>query len=252
MTHELLSLRVGVVAKSVDEHDLFRRAVSASPVPIEIIVADGAAAAQKGLSAGADLLYIDEALPAAEIAQTVAAARAGPKPAFTVLLRLQQNGAEPFETDGLAAKPRGPEEAKGLVDRSIRVRLPTRVLVVDDSAVTRGIVRKLLLGTRLPLQVSEAGEGFAALELVREGRIDIVFVDYNMPNFSGLETISEFKRQKQRVYVVLISAMSEESLKARARESGVEFLKKPFYPADVDAALCPYYGLRALNPKRAC
>jgi CheY-like chemotaxis protein len=251
MAHELVSFRLGVVSNSLQARDLFRQAALATEVPIEIVATDAASSAKNGLNAGADVLYIDGDIPAGDIAQTVTAARAGRNPAFTVLLKSEQAGVEAFGTDGLADKPRGPEETKGLLERSLRVRLPTRVLVVDDSAVTRTIVRKLLLGTRLPLEVSEAAEGFAALDTVRDSGIDIVFVDYNMPGFSGLETIAEFKRQKQRVYVVLITAMSDETLAARAQQNGAGFLKKPFYLSDVAAALCPYYGLRALNPARA-
>jgi CheY-like chemotaxis protein len=72
-----------------------------------------------------------------------------------------------------------------------------------------------------------------------------------MPGFNGLETISEFKRERRRVHIVLMTSMEDESLPDRAREQGVAFLKKPFYPADIEAVLCRYYGLRALNRKRA-
>jgi hypothetical protein len=37
----------------------------------------------------------------------------------------------------------------------------------------------------------------------------------------------------------------------RARSEGAAFLKKPFFPADIEAVLCGFYGLRGLNPKRA-
>lgn len=248
MTLELVTLRVGVVSNSGQDRDLLRQAVSAAAVPIDIIAAD-AAGAKRGLSIGVDLLYIDGDVPAVEVAQIIAAARGESNPPFTILLGTGQDGATAFATDGLAAKPSAADAAKRLVDRSIRLRLPTRVLVVDDSAVTRSIVRKLLLGSGLPLQVSEAEEGFAALEAVRDSGIDIVFVDYNMPGFSGLETISEFKREKQRVYVVLITAASDATLAARAQQNGAAFLKKPFFLPDIAAALCPFYGLRALNPK---
>ncbi len=133
----------------------------------------------------------------------------------------------------------------------MRVRLPSRVLVVDDSSTMRSIVRKTLAATRFPLDVSEADEGFAALKLVREGDFHIVFLDHNMPGFSGLETLAEFKREKRRVSVVMISSAQDEKLAERARDLGAAFLKKPFFPADIEAVLCGFYGLRALNPKRA-
>jgi CheY-like chemotaxis protein len=156
-----------------------------------------------------------------------------------------------FASDGLAGKPSRPEEAKWLIERSMRVRLPSRVLVVDDSSTMRAIVRKALAATRFPFDVSEAGEGLAALKLVHEGDFNIVFLDHNMPDFSGLETLAEFKREKRQVNVVLMTSTPDAAVAERARADGAAFLKKPFFPADIEKVLCRYYGLRALNPKRA-
>ncbi len=87
-----------------------------------------------------------------------AAARAAPKPPFTVLLAPPRSGV-PFETDALAVKPTDIEEAKRLVNGAIRIRQPSRVLVVDDSSTMRSIVRKTLAATRFPLDVTEAAQG---------------------------------------------------------------------------------------------
>jgi CheY-like chemotaxis protein len=250
MNDELLSLRAVVVSNVLEDHDVFRQALAAIPVPIDVVTVEGAAAAGEELRLGADLLYVDSGLSEAEVAGCIAAARAAPSPPFSVLLTLEKGSALRFETDALAARPIRPDAIKRFIERSVRVRLPTRVLVVDDSATTRAIVRKLLAGTRLPLEVSEADEGFAALKIVRERAIDLVFLDYNMPGFSGLETIAEFKREKRRAQVVLMTAMEDETLADRARELNAAFLKKPFYPADIDAVLCRFYGLRALNLRR--
>ena len=52
------------------------------------------------------------------------------------------------------------------IERCIRVRLPKRVLVVDDSATMRSIVRKLLSASRFRLEIAEAPEGIEALKEV--------------------------------------------------------------------------------------
>jgi CheY-like chemotaxis protein len=251
MADELLSLRAVVATKLDEDRDLFRQAASSLPVPIELEGADGAAAAVACIAGGSDLVYLDRSLPPPEMAQIVVAARAAPTPPFTVLLAARDGDAQPFATDALAAKPEGLEQARRLIERSIRVRVPCRALIVDDSPTMRSIVRKLLTATRFPLEISEAEAGFAALKQVGEAGIDLVFLDYNMPDFSGLETLAEFRREKRRVDVVIMTSVDDESLPGRAREYGAAFLKKPFYPADIEAVLCRYYGLRALNPKRA-
>jgi CheY-like chemotaxis protein len=99
--------------------------------------------------------------------------------------------------------------------------------------------------------VTEASEGFAALKLVGETEFDVVFLDYNMPGFSGLETLIAFKRVvKQAMTVVMITSVQDDSLPGRVRAQGAAFLKKPFFPADVEGVLTEYYGLTALNPAR--
>lgn len=251
MTDDLLSSRVIVVSGSRDDQDLFRQAASASKVPIEIIEADGAAAACRSLGGAVDLVFLDAALASDEITKVVAAARGLPRPPFTALLAGPGAATAPFPTDGLAAKPTHLEAAKRLMESSIRLRLPSRALIVDDSATMRSIVRKILTATRFPLEVAEVEQGIEAIELARKVEFHIVFLDYNMPGFNGLETMAEFKREKRNPAFVLITSVQDEAVAERARAQGAAFLKKPFFPADIEAVLCRFYGLSALNPQRA-
>lgn len=249
MSNELVSLRALVVSPDQGLRDLFRQASTSFPIPIEMVEAAGAAAVDRSFIAGIDLAYIDGALSPADLAHVVAATGTAAKPIFAVQLA-SNTAAESFEADGLAGKPSRLEEAKWLLERSMRVRVPSRVLVVDDSSTMRTIVRKTLAATRFPFEVSEAAAGLAALKLVREGEFHVVFLDYNMPDFDGLETLAEFKReQRGRVNVVMMTSTPHEELAERARSLGAAFLKKPFYPADIEVALAGFYGLRALNPK---
>jgi CheY-like chemotaxis protein len=248
MTDDLLCLQVLVVSPSGDDYDLFRRGASVSKTPIEIVVAGTAAAASAALP-GTDLVLLDAALGGPVVSQVAAAARAAAKPPLTVLMAPATVAS--FPTDALAAKPSHPAEAKQLMEGATRVRLPSRVLVVDDSLTMRSIVRKMLAASRFPLEISEAGQGSEAIELARQVEYDIVFVDYNMPGFSGLETMGEFRREKRQPTFVLITSMHDEAVAARARELGAIFLKKPFFPADIEAMLCGLCSLRALNPNFA-
>jgi DNA-binding NtrC family response regulator len=251
MTDELLSLRAILLSAAQNDHEMFRQAASTARVPIEIVECKSVAAACQAVAAGADLVFIDGAIANVATTQVVAVARAQGKPPFLVLLAAPDTAVEPLTTDAVAAKPVRPEEARRLVERSMRVRLPSRVLVVDDSSTMRSIVRKILGATRFPFEVSEAAEGAAALKLAGENEFDIVFLDYNMPGFDGLEILAEFKRAKRRMTVVVMSSAPDASLVERMRLQGAAFLKKPFFPADIEAVLTRHYGLTALNPKRA-
>jgi CheY-like chemotaxis protein len=252
MIDDLLSLRALVVSPEEGVRDLFWRASSFVSMPFEIVAAADAAEAVDacGRSTRApDIAYLDGALGPEELKRVILALRAASKPAFTIQLA-PGAAAQSFETDALAGRPTRPEQAQWLLERSTKVWLSSRVLVVDDSPTMRSIVRKTLAATRFPLDVSEADEGFLALRLVREKDFDIVFLDYNMPEFNGLETLSEFKREERRVTVVMMTSSPSEELAERARGLGAAFLKKPFFPADIEAVLSGFYGLRALNPKR--
>jgi CheY-like chemotaxis protein len=251
MTDELLSLRAVLLSGSQNDHDLFRQAASTARVPIEIVECKSVAAACQAVGDGADLVFIDGAIAGVATIQVVAAARARAKPPFLVLLAAPDAAVEPLSTDAVAAKPMRLEEARRLIERSTRVRVPSRVLVVDDSSTIRSIVRKILGATRFPFDVSEAAEGTAALKLAGESEFDVVFLDYNMPGFDGLETLAEFKRAKRRMTVAVMSSAPDASLAERVRAQGAAFLKKPFFPADIEAVLTRHYGLTALNPKRA-
>lgn len=251
MTDEPLSLRVLAVSGSPADRDLLRQGAAAAKVPVDVVEASDATSAGRAIAAGVDIAFIDAALGTAAVGQVTAAARAATKTPFTVLL--SQGATMPsFETDALATAPSELEEAKRFMDGAIRVRLPCRVLVVDDSSTMRSIVRKTLAATRFPVQVTEVGHGGDAIERARTTEFDIVFLDYNMPGLSGLETITEFRRDaKQRLMFVLMTSAPDEAIATRARAKGAAFLKKPFFPADIEAVMCSFYGLRAVNPKRA-
>jgi CheY-like chemotaxis protein len=249
MSDDPISLQVAVVSKSEVVCDLLRGALSTASAPIEITAWDNVASALRRLLAGVDIAYLDGDLGSAEVSRLVAAARAAHKPGFTVILG--EPTIEPLAADALADWPADSEEAKRLVERSIRVRLPSRVLIVDDSPTMRAIVRRLLEATRFSFEIAEADEGFAALDLTRDNAFDLVFLDHNMPGFSGLETLAEFRRERRRVNVVIMTSQEDGSLSDRARDRGAAFLKKPFFQRDIEMLLCRFYGLRALNPDRA-
>jgi CheY-like chemotaxis protein len=251
MTDDLLALRAILLSPSQTDHDLFRQAGTTVKVPVEIIQAKSVAATCEALAGGADLVFIDGAVANVAIVQVASAARTVAKPPFLVLLAAPGTTVAPFTTDAVATKPAWPAGAKRLIERLVHTRIPSRVLLVDDSSTMRSIVRKTLGATRFPFKVTEAAEGFAALKLAGESEFDIVILDYNMPGLSGLETLAELKREKRRMTVVVITSAEDDSLPARVRAEGAAFLKKPFFPADIEAALTNHYGLTALNPARA-
>jgi DNA-binding response OmpR family regulator len=100
------------------------------------------------------------------------------------------------------------------------------VLVVDDDADVRGLVRELL--ARAGYQVTEAPDGRTALRALFVQRPDIVVLDVSMPDLNGWETLERI-RELSDVPVVMLSAHGAELEKVRALRSGADdYVTKPF------------------------
>jgi CheY-like chemotaxis protein len=94
--------------------------------------------------------------------------------------------------------------------------------------------------------VSETHDGMKALEELRGGKFDIVFLDCNMPGADGFAILSELQGLKQRFAVVMMASTDDLAVAARAYSGGAAaFLKKPFFPADVDRVLYDFHGIEA-------
>ena len=158
---------------------------------------------------------------------------------------MARGGQRPGDVDGVLAKPANADDARKLVELCARTKIPTRVLIVDDSGTMRSIVRKILSASRFALDVHEASEGIAALEQIGSGNFGLVFLDYNMPGLNGFETLSEIKRTSAACGGGDddLDRSTTRSPTARTASGALAFLKKPFFPADIDAVLERHYGL---------
>lgn len=111
----------------------------------------------------------------------------------------------------------------------------TRVLVVDDEAAIRDLVRGYL--EREGFEVTEAGDGPAALELARSLRPDVVVLDLMLPGIDGLE-ICRRLRAFTDAYVIMLTARSEEIDRIVGLSVGADdYLIKPFSPRELVARI---------------
>lgn len=105
-----------------------------------------------------------------------------------------------------------------------------KALVVDDSRSMRAIISKQL--RELGFTVEEAQSGQEALsKLHAGGTIDIVLLDWNMPEMDGCEVLSLIRSQPRykAMRVMMVTTESEMSQVAVALEAGAnEYLMKPF------------------------
>ena len=101
------------------------------------------------------------------------------------------------------------------------------VLIVDDSPVSRKILRSCLPAGR-EFVVREAADGRAGLERYREQRPEITFLDLTMPGMTGLEFLAAVKGLQPEAVVVVVTADVQAGSIRKALELGaVEVLHKP-------------------------
>jgi CheY-like chemotaxis protein len=250
MNGEFIFMRLLAVCPNEREIALMRDGVSFASIPTEFTAVATSAKAQSTLKTGEiDVVLVDHAIMAKD-PDCVPAMRALRQPPAVVALASTRDEAVKLVAadtgaDGVVVKPATLTDAKALVERCVKFKAPSRVLVVDDSSTMRSIVRKILLGCRFPLTIIEAGEGVAALKQINAEHFDFVFLDYNMPGLNGFDTLAEIKRQHPNIGVIMMTAAQDAELAERARTAGAAaFLKKPFYPADIDAVLYACHGLR--------
>ncbi|MBK8978089.1 MAG: response regulator [Planctomycetes bacterium] len=112
-------------------------------------------------------------------------------------------------------------------------RLPSRVLLVDDSAGVREVAARMLRGAGV--DVVEAGDPEEALALVEgAARIDLVITDVVMPVMNGFQLVDAMRAQRPELPALFVSGYTREEIFARggAADSAV-IVPKPFSSADL-------------------
>jgi two-component system KDP operon response regulator KdpE len=103
---------------------------------------------------------------------------------------------------------------------------PIKVLVIDDEPPIRKLLRVGL--TSQGYDIIEAGNGKAALELMREAP-DLVILDLGLPDIQGHELLRTIRSRNESVPVVVLSSRGDEAGKVQALDLGADdYVTKPF------------------------
>ncbi len=123
------------------------------------------------------------------------------------------------------------------VEPSVRLmggRMPTKVMIIDDSNTIRRTTEALL--SKAGYEVLVAADGFEAMSMITDHRPDIIFVDIMMPRLDGYQTCSLIKHNRQFRNTPVIMLSSKDGLfdRARGRIAGSEeHVNKPFTQHDL-------------------
>lgn len=105
------------------------------------------------------------------------------------------------------------------------------ILVVDDDMMNLKRT-KLILEKQYDLVLAKSGE--EALDKLKEGAIDLILLDIEMPGMSGIETFKRMKEDNVEVPVIFLTASGDEDDVVAAISLGaVNYLKKPFLPKEL-------------------
>src|SRR5262245_59814212 len=107
-----------------------------------------------------------------------------------------------------------------------------KILIVDDSATIRKMVRASLRGLS-DVEFAEAGNGLEAIEQLALGPVSLIVLDLNMPDMHGVDVL-KFVRNHQAcrdVPIVVLTTRGDEASREAVMEAGATlYLTKPFAP----------------------
>jgi two-component system LytT family response regulator len=110
---------------------------------------------------------------------------------------------------------------------------PRKVLIADDEAPARALLRELVAARPELVVVGEAADGLQAVELAQRHQPDLVFLDVQMPRLDGFEVLELLDRQ---IGVIFVTAYDQYALRA-FEVNAVDYLLKPFSEERFEEAL---------------
>ncbi len=107
------------------------------------------------------------------------------------------------------------------------------ILIVDDEVLIRNVIKEYLLNEGY--KVLEAKDGFDALRVISDNKVDLIVLDIMMPKMDGFTCLSEIRKTKN-IPVIMLSARKEETDKLNSFDLGVDdYVTKPFSPKELVA-----------------
>lgn len=107
-----------------------------------------------------------------------------------------------------------------------------KILIIDDSMLSRRMLRKIL--EEASYEVIEAVDGYSALEIFSLENPDLVMLDLTMPGINGFEVLKQLKEIRPSAKVVVASADVQTMTKELVFSHGADgFINKPFVAEEV-------------------
>ncbi len=127
---------------------------------------------------------------------------------------------------------------------------PIKVLIADDHALFRAGLAQMLSADRRMRVVGEARDGIEAVEQAIASHPDVVLMDLQMPRADGIEATRMISGRAPDVDVVLLSALTDETIVGAGLESGAKaFMHKDVSLQDAVAMILDVRSARGVPPR---
>jgi len=104
-----------------------------------------------------------------------------------------------------------------------------KVLIVDDAAFTRNMLKNIINKIEQIEVIGEASNGVEAISLYKKLNPDLITMDLVMPEKGGIEATEEILKINPKALIVVVSALGQEALVLEAAKKGAkDFIQKPF------------------------
>ncbi len=118
----------------------------------------------------------------------------------------------------------------------------TKVLIVDDAAFMRMILKDILSKAGYEI-VGEAANGNEALDHYNKSKPDLVTMDITMPECDGVTALKNIMASNPAANVIMCSAMGQQAMVIESIQAGAkDFIVKPFQPQRVLEAVKKLVG----------
>ncbi len=128
------------------------------------------------------------------------------------------------------------QQASGVNVPRAQPRGPTAILVVDDEEPIRSALTRFL--TQQGHEVTTAGSGQAALEILQRQKVACVLLDVRMPDINGIDLVPEVLELEPHAAILMLSAVNDAASAAQCMQRGaMDYLTKPVDLPDLARAI---------------
>jgi DNA-binding NarL/FixJ family response regulator len=113
-----------------------------------------------------------------------------------------------------------------------------RLIIADDHPIVRQGLKEIVAAESDIVLVGEAGSAQEVIELVRKQRPDVVVLDINLPDRSGLDVLKELKHEIPKLPILVLSVQPEDQFGLRALRAGAAgYMTKETVPEELIKAV---------------